>query len=1114
MKNKIQRLLIMCSKLVMYGTLMQIILFSAMLASPGKAQENKKVLSIKEATISLQVQDYGVEQVLKAIEQKTDYRFFYDRKFIDRKTRLDISAMERPVSEVLLVISEKAGLKFRQMNDVINVTRISSGEVTEDLVMDISMQTVTITGRVNSSDDNAGLPGANVVIKGTNLGTVTDTDGKYSIDVVGPESILVFSSVGYLSEEVTVGNRSIIDITLSADITSLDEIVVIGYGSLEKRDLTGSVGSLKANEFDGEAIASFGQGMQGKIAGVNITSSNGAPGGNMIVRIRGNSSILGSNDPLYVVDGFPIQDGGGGSRNFLNTINPSDIESIEVLKDASATAIYGSRGSNGVIIITTKQGKGERHTIDFETSIGVQEVQRKLNMMDSRQFIELANERQINDGRQPIFTNVDELAQVNTDWQQEIFQPAVMQNHSIRFSGSTATTRYSISGSIFDQQGIIEGSDFNRASLRINMDQDISRRLTLSTRIFISRSASNEVNDGLILLSALSNPPFLPVRNSDGSYTTAAELKQFPFSPSSGENPVALAREQLNYRIVDRVMANVSANYKITDALSFNVLLGIDQVKNETDFYNPRILEAGLPAGSGSMSFSSTNNYLNENTIVFNKNLRSRDKLSIVAGFTVQHEQFKSLLGSSSFFVSDDLQNYNLNAGEIFSAPQVNFSEWSLISWLARINYSLEDKYLFTLTGRTDGSSRFGSGNKWGYFPSGAFAWRLSDESFIKDNISQISSLKLRVSAGITGNQAISPFQSLQRFQSTSLAFGGVPTTGFAAVNLENSNLRWENTKEFNTGFDISLWDHRIALTADYYIKRTTDLLALVNLPPTAGFATMLQNIGSTQNQGVEFEFKTDIIRDRKFLWNLSFNAAHNQNIVLETAGGQDIIAPTLNIMGSANIVRPGEPLGAFFGFQTDGLTENGLFKYVDQNEDGQINIEDRVILGDPYPTIFYGATSHMSYGNFSLRISIQGEHGKLLWNNNRYNFMSSFHRGNNQVVDVSNRWRSENPNPNAPFPRATETLNQQPSDWFIENASYLRLQNVRLDYNIPTNGILKSLRSASIYLSAQNLFVITDYSWYSPDINAFASGDLRIGIDQQTYPLARTFMVGLNIGF
>ncbi len=1081
-------------------------------------------------------------QVLYELEELYQTRFSYDQellqdKLVDTKTAKQLENQSAKVEEaleslltpyqltfeqfdsetyVIYPASEKSSIKKVDKKPLPETNTLPSSllkKIEQSKAASERLLEQTISGTVTDLSSNEALPGVNILAKGTTTGTVTDVDGNYRLTVADEITTLVFSSIGYETVEETINGRNTINLALSPDIQSLSEVVVIGYGSQKKSDITGAVSSVEPKDFENEPIANVTQGLQGKVAGVNVTSGSGAPGGNMIVRIRGNNSIIGSNDPLYVIDGVPVQGGNNGSTNLLSTINPNDIESIEVLKDASATAIYGSRGSNGVILITTKGGTAGRNQVEFETYVGFREVERQLDMMNSRQFAEIANERNVNDNLPVIFNEIDTLTDVNTDWQDEIFRRGFIQNYSLAFSGGNEKTTYLISGNYFDENGTIIGSDFSRGSVRLNLDQQVTDKLKVAGRFFLSRSVNNEIDDNNILQSALNSPPFLPVYNPDGSYVNAATLKQYSFSPSSGDNPVAIAKERLDQRTIDRLLGNVTGRYSLTDNLSLNILLGVDQVSSERDLYSPRILESGLPAGVGSKTFRKSTSFLNENTINYNKNFGNGHALSVVAGFTWQTEQNEFLTGSSNGFVSDDLQNNILSAGENFSAPNNGFDEWTLLSWLGRINYTLKDKYLFTLSGRADGSSRFGAGNKWGFFPSGAVAWRVSDEAFIQDNISQLSNLKLRLSYGISGNQAISPYGSLQRFSDVGLAFGGTPTSGFAAENLGNPDLRWETTAEFNTGLEFGFWEQRVRASVDYYVKNTNDLLARVNLPPTSGFTTNIQNIGSTRNSGFEIQLGTDLIRTSKVIWDLNFNAFRNINEVTETASGQDIIAPNLDILGAANIVREGEPLSAFYGLKTDGLTEDGLINYVDVNDDGEINDDDRVIIGNPYPDLFYGLSSNLTYGNFSLRVSLVGEAGKTIWNNNIYRHMNSFHRGSNQLAVVADRWTTENPNPNATYPKATSGLNQRPSDYYLEDASYLRIQNVRLNYNIPVSAFnTEVVQSANIYVSAQNLFTFTDYSWYTPDINAFSSGDLRVGIDQRTYPSARTFTVGVRV--
>ncbi len=975
----------------------------------------------------------------------------------------------------------------------------------------------TITGRVSDTEGNP-LIGATVLVKGSNIGTTTDFDGSFSLSVPDDANVLVFSYTGYETIEVSLNGRSEVQVSLSTAISQLDEVVVVGYGTVRKRDLTGSVGSLEADKFEDEVISNVSQGLQGKVAGVNVTTNGGAPGGAMIVRIRGNNSVIGGNDPLYVVDGFPVTSGNIGETNLLATLNPGDIQSIEVLKDASATAIYGSRGSNGVVLITTRQGKMGVNRVDFETSIGTRSVAKTLDMMNSSQFLEIANERALNDGNAPFFTpeEVSRLSQTNTDWQDEVFRSALVHNHTLRFSGGNANTRYLVSGNYFSEEGIIIGSDFKRGALRFNLDRNFGDRFKLSSRVSLSRSENNEVPSSTIMLSALSAPPFLQPYNDDGSFVPGPDLKSFPFSPSAGTNPVAVALEQLDNRTIDRVLANISGSYEIYKGLTLKILAGIDQLNNNRDFYNPRTLEAGLPAGAGSKSFGSTTSFLNENTLNYNTTLRTNDRLDVTLGLTWQEETNDFLTGSASGFVTDDLQNAALGSGESFAAPNTGFSEWTLVSFLGRANYSLNDKYLFTISGRRDGSSRFGEGNKWGFFPSAAFAWRLLEEDFFQNTFpTSISDLKVRMSWGISGNQAIAPYQSLQRFSAVSLAFGGNPNTGFRPANLGNPDLKWETTEEFNIGLEFGLWNQRFSLSADYYVKNTEDLLALVNLPPTSGFSTTIQNIGSTRNKGVEINLGAVLLRRDQMRWDANFNIAANQNEVTETATGQDIVGPGIEIVGPANVVREGEPLSAFFGLEIDGLTETGLFNFVDQDGDGNINDADRVILGSPYPDFFYGFSTDFSLGNFSIRMNLQGELGKQLWFMDIYRYGASMHRGGNSFAEVATqRWRPDNPDSNAKYPRASQTLNQQPSEFYLEDADYLRLQNLRVSYQLPVEAWnLSGIKSAFIYLSGQNLFTITPYSGYTPDIDTFSSGDLRIGVDFRSYPISRSFLFGLKLG-
>lgn len=986
------------------------------------------------------------------------------------------------------------------------------------------MQQGTIAGTVTDAETGDPIPGVNVVIAGMQQGASTDANGEYIISGIAPGTYALQASfVGYASQtregvEVIAEETTTVDFSLEQAEMGLDEVVVVGYGTQQRRDLTGSVSSLGTEDLETQSTTSIDNALQGKLAGVRVVQSNGAPGGRARVRIRGQNSVLGGSDPLYVVDGVPVISGSSGNTNLLASINPSDIESVDVLKDASATAIYGARGSNGVILITTKKGSRGQQQVNFTSSFSFSEVENELDLMNAEQFVEIANERARNDGATEPFPDPSAVTDVNTDWMDEVFQSGFTQNYALSTSGGDENTRYVVSGNYMDEKGTIIGSDFTRGSFRLNLDQDVTERLQVTPSLYVSRTQSKRVNteeggDGSnVLINTFMAPPITTPRDGNGNFVPGTELKRFPFSPGSGDNPVALALEDLNRLTSDRILGNVAAQYELIDGLSVKVLAGVDHVNNEVDQFTSRVLQSGKPAGEGSESRSATTTFLNENTISYDGMFGSDHRINATAGFTWQTEQSEFVNVSASNFVTDDLLNNNLGAGENFTAPSSGSSEWTLLSWLGRANYTFRDRYLFTFTGRVDGSSRFGSGNKYATFPSAAIAWRASEEAFLQQ-VEGISDLKLRVSWGLSGNQAISPFQTLQRMTPQELVLGQASAVGFAPANLGNPELKWETTEQLNVGVDVEFWQQRVRLSADYYHKETSDLLALVNLPPSTGFGSILRNIGSVTNDGVELALGVDILRG-DFTWNVDANVSSNRNEVQELARGADIIAPDVNIQGPANIIREGEPLSSFFGLEQDGLTEDGFFNYVDQNGDGEINNDDRVILGDPYPDLAYGVTMNFSYKGFSLSTFIQGETGKELWNSNKERGAVSMHRGYNQLAAVVDRWRPDNPDPNAPFPRATSNLNVSPSSFFVEDASFLRINNIRLSYALPLATLNVPVQSASVYISGQNLVTFTDYSWFTPDVNSWGGGDLRIGVDRGSYPTNRTFTFGTQISF
>ncbi len=989
------------------------------------------------------------------------------------------------------------------------------------------------------------------MLKGTSTGTVTDVNGNYTLDVDSSDGILVFSSVGFTAEEVPINGRNEIDISMAPDIQSLSEVVVIGYGTKQKSDLTGSVSTISNKEISKVVVTSPEQALQGRVAGVQLTQASGEPGGGVRVRIRGGNSIIGGNEPLYVVDGFPINDpsnaidpsGGQTSPSSLNAINPNDIASINVLKDASATAIYGARGANGVVIITTKSGKAGTSQVDLQYTTGIQQVTNKLDLLNAEQFTDLMNEQATLDGRDLPFPAGQALP-YNTDWQDVAFRTARISTYDLSFSGANQKTNYFLSANYFDQEGVLEGSDFQRGSIRINVDQNISDRFKVSSRFLLSRTindrvnANNEGGDPRNYMDAVvANSPTQRPFNENGTYTDPTD---FPFrTADQGNNVVALGREIENRLSTNRVLANVAANYEFVPSLNLDVKLGVDYNDVVADNYATRLISFGLNSnGAASKRSTQLLTYLNESILTYNKKIGEAHQLNVVGGFTWQQQKREGFGASSSGFVLDDLGNDNLGSGSNFFPPSSFASQWTLISYLARINYTLYDKYLFTVSGRADGSSRFGTNNKWGFFPSGAIAWRVSNESFM-ENISTVSDLKIRASVGITGNTEIGIGQSLSRLSSTSNTILGISegqNIGFVPANLANPDLKWERTTQYDLGLDVGLFANRLTFTADYYVKETNDLLAQVPLPGSSGFNTSLQNIGQVRNNGVELSV-TGILSDRSFQWSVSANIARNRNEVISLANGSEFFAGSFEapITEPMHIIREGEPLASFYGYVEDGLFSNqadvdnhatqanavpGGIKIRDLNNDGEINDDDKRILGNPYPDFNYGFTSTMEFKGFDLSIFIQGDQGRDVLNLNLASYADGGSRGFNQVADVVNRWTPENPNPNAPFPSASAAAVPWPSDRLVEDASFLRLQNVTLGYNLPLKNLsIDWLRALRVYVTGQNLLTFTNYTWFDPEVDIYSGNqsggfsDLRIGTDWGSYPRARIIQVGVRIG-
>jgi len=822
--------------------------------------------------------------------------------------------------------------------------------------------------------------------------------------------------------------------------------------------------------------------------------------------------MIGENAPLFVVDGFPVTGG-------IEYLNPSDIESMNILKDASATAIYGARGANGVVLITTKQGKkGQEGRIEINSYYGIQKEIGRYEVLNAYQYAIVANEWLKNEGIEPYFdpNAVEDV----TDWQDVVFSPAPIQNHSITVSGGGDRTAYSLSGSYFGQEGIIFNSSAKRGNLRLNLNHNVNERLDFGMNMTLGRNEQFYVpvdNEGYWNMCGMwAAPPTLPVYDEDGLPTRIE--RAYHFASEDMRNPVIFDKPRKDRTMYDNILGNVSLDFMIIEGLTFRTRVGVEYRHGINEFFSPVIFPDDR--GSASDGYSYRNSFLNENTLSYTK-VFDNHKLDVVGGITYQSYMSRSASISVSQIATNITENFDLSSAEIISTPSNGISEWYLLSGLGRINYSYKDRYLVTASMRADGSSRFGAENKWGYFPSGALGWRVSDEPFM-GNVNFINELKLRASYGITGNTALSPYQSLSRLRTLRAVFvNNTETVGYVPANVANPDLKWESTAQMDVGLDLGVLQGRLDFTFDYYKKVTSDLLASVPIPLSTGYSSVLKNVGKIENHGVELSLNANIFTG-DFRWDLFTQVSTNKNTVKELAGGADILSSSLShpFNSPPNIARIDEPFGAFYGLIEDGLTDDGFIKFVDQNGDGVTNALDRVILGDPNPHIIYGFNNNFSYKNFDLVVFFEGVKGQDVFWATAGTHLNSFQRGHNQFADIfGNYWTEEDPDPNAKYPKISSVTNAQISDRYIKDGSYLRLKVITLAYNIPVSRI-SWLNSAQVYVSGTNLLTFTDYPGLDPEVNTLGNDSqsvgsrLRIGIDQTAYPTAKMVTVGTRLSF
>ena len=1090
-----------------------------------------------QTKVNLDLEKVNLETVFNEIQEDSEYIFFYKDGILPNENSITFKRNNVTLPDILDSLLAQYGLgyniKGRQVTIFKDPTNVSLDTSA------VALQDFTVNGTV-ADDSGVPLAGANIIEKGTTNGTQTDFDGNYSITVGDSDATLVISYIGFSTKEIPVAGQSTINITLEESAAGLDEVVVVGYGTQKKRDLTGAVTSLGQDDLNPGANASVDQLMLGRAAGEQITQASSAPGGGLAIRIRGASSLNASNEPLYVIDGFPIDNspnlGSGGvaevgdnqsPRNPLNALNPADIKSIEILKDASATAIYGVRASNGAIIITTKKGREGHISITYDAYSGVQSAAKRIDVLDTSQYIDVINALSVDQGNGEVFSTGDISTIGNgTDWQNQVFRSAPITSHNLSASGGSENTTYYASFNYFDQDGIVENSGIKRYTGRINIDSKIGKKAQIGLNFNTSLVKDNNNTDGINtneqagpIYSSLLYDPTEPIFNPDGTFSQSANL--------TVNNPITLINGISSNSETNRTFGSAFLNYNFTDELSGKFNFGTDRQISRRDIYNnTQTIRGSAAGGIAAINSLERTNYLFEYTMTYNKELNENHVLTLLGGTTFQKFSTRFLSGSISGFPTDVIGTNNLGLGDT-NNDQLNSGkeENTLLSYLGRVNYNIFDKFLITASIRADGSSRFGENNKWGYFPSFALGWKLEKEDFIPEAFNQ---LKLRASWGQTGNQEIGNFASQLTFGTgPNVVLGGSLQGSVIPQRIANPDLKWETTEQFNVGLDFGLFDGRLKGTLDYFTKNSRDLLFNLPLPVASGFGSILTNVGKVKNSGFEVLLSSTNVSTDNFSWNTSLNFSFINNEVVDLGRIESIVTGSIQATGNTAIIREGEPLAAYFGYVVTGLFQEGddianspqptaqpgfpIFE--DRNRDGAITPLDQTIIGSPFPDFTYGLQNSISWKNLQLDFFFQGQSGVDLININLIESLYPANFRRNRIAEtVLDRWTPQNPdakwpssvNPNAYGASKINTLT-------VQDASYLRLKNVQLSYKVPVDNIdfLSALR---IYVTGQNLFTITDYVGFDPEANSLGRSNVRV--DYSSYPLARTFILGLTANF
>ncbi|MDO6809818.1 TonB-dependent receptor [Zobellia galactanivorans] len=1151
-----------------------IVAISSVFANDSYAQHKK---------LSLKMTDVRLGEVLDKIEKESQFYFLANQESIDLERLVDIDVRNQPISSILDLVLEHTNIRYTVIEKQIVLTNSEIQRIDEPHMSALAQNGIAAVHPVNTMDigesafyqvirgtviDEGGqpLPGVNVLAKGTTTGTQTDFDGNYSINVPNGATTLVFSFIGLKSQEIAIDGKTVVNVTMIEDATALDEVVLVGYGAVKRSDLTGSVASISSKDISEIPTNTVSNLLQGRAAGVQVTTGDGSPGGGINIRIRGTSTITGSTEPLYIVDGFPVNsdnddlyvsgglnEGGGAGNdtnkvrpNALSFINPNDIANIEILKDAAATAIYGSRGANGVVLITTKRGNIGKTKLNLNYSTGVQTIIRKIETLDGPEYVRRYTEREINGGVAPQnvrFNGSDKYHPVAEDaktfnYQDLIYRPAITQDIALAFTGGNEKTKYLLSGKYVDQQGIMVESGYRDAQIRVNLDQKLGDFIDVKTNLLLSRSINKRVPAGAgfnynTVTYALGQAPIHDPEWFDEStglwYTDSKVSQQYT-------NPLKILQDIDDQIFTNRLLGNVQADFRITKSLTFTGSAGIDYSDATRKFYQKRTLtyfDSPVPNGQARINGveavrTNTNGYFTWTNSFGDHNL------NVVGGVELISQTISNLNVSIEDFATDELGTENLGGGNIETAGLSNGKrKWQTVGFFGRMNYDFKSKYYASVNVRQDGSSVFGASNKWGFFPSLALAWRPTEEDFLKDQ-DFVSNLKLRASIGQTGNGSLDPYSAIGLW-----TIGGTYSYDDQIVNrvnlsrISNPDLKWETTTQYNVGLDARFLNGKLGFTFDYYLKDTEDLILPVVIPKSTGFDSSIQNLGELRNTGLEFGIDAALASTEDFSWNINANVSHIESKATNVGEGTNIDPNTQepyievakwNRRGGPRLYE-GQPAGQIYGYVIEGvfrdqsqadnwpvdmdpqrnLHQEGFYIYKDINGDGIITDADQESLGTGQPDYIFGLTNRFKYKAFDLSLFLQGTTGSDI---------VMFYSGDADKAINSDFWTPDNRdalvavNSSSNNSRKGLTFDNRQ----IQDGSYLRLKNIRLGYTFPDDiGLLGGL---NIYLNASNLLTLTTYDGYNPDVNSGGGEAFSEGFDAGVYPLSRTYTLGLNFNF